>query len=127
MSGGGRSLENICEKIDAGTLTCCSVSLVIASKKTAGAIEKAGRRAIPTSVLRLQDFERDTAQFSDAISDMLDEYNIDLVVLAGWMHFYLIPPRYEGKVVNIHPSLIPAFCGKGYYGHRVHEAVVSYS
>lgn len=81
MSGGGRSLENICQRIDVGTLTCCSVSLVIASKKTAGAIEKAGRRAIPTSVLRLRDFERDTAQFNDVISNVLDEYNIDFVVL----------------------------------------------
>lgn len=124
VSGGGRSLENVCEKIDAGTLTGCEVSLVIASKKTAGAIEKAERFGIPTRVLRLKDFERSTELFSDAISNVLDEYDVDLVVLAGWMHFYLIPSRYEGHVINIHPSLIPAFCGKGYFGHHVHEAVV---
>lgn len=125
VSGGGRSLENICEKIDAGTLTGCEVSLVIASKNSAGAIENAERCGIPTRVLRLKDFERSTERFSDAISNVFDEYDVDLVVLAGWMHFYLIPSRYEGHVINIHPSLIPAFCGKGYFGHHVHEAVVS--
>lgn len=125
VSGGGRSLENICEKIDSAVVNGCKVSLVIASKKSAGAIEKAERRGIPTRVLRLRDFERSTELFSDAISNVLDEYDVDLVVLAGWMHFYLIPSRYEGKVINIHPSLIPAFCGKGYFGHHVHEAVVS--
>lgn len=124
VSGGGRSLENICERIERRMLTGCQVSVVIASKNTAGAIEKAERFGIPTRVVRFKDFERSSERFSDALSVILDEFGVDLVVLAGWMHFYLIPPRYEGKVINIHPSLIPAFCGKGYFGHHVHEAVV---
>lgn len=124
VSGGGRSLENICERIERRALTGCRISVVIASKYTAGAIEKAERFGIPTRVLRFKDFARSTERFSDAISAALDEFGVDLVVLAGWMHFYFIPSRYEGKVINIHPSLIPAFCGKGYFGHHVHEAVV---
>lgn len=127
VSGSGRSLENICERIDRGALTGCQVSLVIASKSTAGAIQKAERFGISTRVLRFKDFEKSIGLFSDAISSVLDEFGVDLVILAGWMHFYHIPPRYEGKVINIHPSLIPAFCGKGYYGHYVHQAVVSSS
>lgn len=125
ISGGGRSLENICERIEAGTLTGCEISVVIASKKSAGGIQRAERFGIPTRVLRMRDFDNNTELFSCKVSNLLDEFSVDLVVLAGWMHFYLIPPRYEGKVINIHPSLIPAFCGKGYYGQRVHDAVVS--
>lgn len=125
ISGSGRSLENLCERINAGTLTGCNISLALASKKSAGGIARAENFGIPTRVLRLRDFDDNSEQFSDSISNLLDEFAVDLVVLAGWMHFYLIPPRYEGKVINIHPSLIPAFCGKGYYGHRVHDAVVS--
>lgn len=125
VSGGGRSLENICARIADGQLTGCEIRVVLASKQSAGAIQKAERYGIPAQVLRQCDFDNNTEAFSDAISALLDEYGIDLVVLAGWMHFYLIPQRYEGKVLNIHPSLIPSFCGKGYYGNRVHEAVVS--
>lgn len=124
VSGGGRSLENLCERVQSGGLTGCEIKIVIASKTSAGAIEKAERYGIPTRVLRYKDYNKDTQLFSDAISATLDEYRVDLVVLAGWMHFYFIPPHYGGRVINIHPSLIPAFCGKGYYGHHVHEAVV---
>lgn len=125
VSGGGRSLENLSEYIDSGSLTRCKIEVVVASKKTAGAIARAEKRSIPTRVLRLTDFDSDAGRFSDAISDVLDNFEVDLVIMAGWMHFYRIPSRYDGKVINIHPSLIPAFCGKGYYGSRVHEAVVS--
>lgn len=126
VSGGGRSLENICARIADGQLTGCEIRVVLASKQSAGAIQKAERYGIPAQVLRQCDFDNNTEAFSDAISALLDEYGIDLVVLAGWMHFYLIPQRYEGKVLNIHPSLIPSFCGKGYYGNRVHEAVLKF-
>lgn len=127
VSGGGRSLDNICERLEAGTLSGCEVSVVIASAATAGAIQRAEKYAIPTRVVSMKAFERQTQPFSDAVTRVLDEFGVDLVVLAGWMHFYCIPPRYYGKVINIHPSLIPAFCGKGYYGQRVHEAVVRIS
>lgn len=125
VSGSGRSLENLCEKVEDGSLSGCNMKLVISSKKTAGAIARAEKYSILAKVLRLKDFESDTEAFSEAISNSFDEIEADLVIMAGWMHFYKIPPRYDGKVINIHPSLIPAFCGQGFYGHRVHEAVVS--
>lgn len=125
VSGGGRSLQNICERIEHGSLTGVTVSVVVASKSTAGALARAERFGIQTRVLEAKDYAKDTNDYSDAISNVLDEFKIDLVVLAGWIHFFMIPKRYMHKVINIHPSLIPSFCGKGYYGDRVHEAVVS--
>lgn len=124
VSGSGRSVENLCESIEDGRLTRCKIALVIASKGRAGAIERVKRYGIHAHVIRPIDYGRDINRFSDAISNMLDDFSIDLVVMAGWMHFYLIPDRYFGKVLNIHPSLIPSFCGQGFYGSQVHEAVV---
>lgn len=124
VSGGGRSVENICERIDSGRLCRCEVSVVVCSKQSAGAIDRVSRFGIPTRVVRLIDYDKSVEKFSNAVSDVLDAFNVDLVVMAGWMHFYRIPDRYLGRVINIHPSLIPAFCGKGFYGTRVHEAVV---
>jgi phosphoribosylglycinamide formyltransferase 1 len=125
VSGSGRSLENICERMEAGTLTGISIDVVIASKASAGAIQRARRFGIETRIVQPGDYRHDSERFSEAVSEVLDSFNIDLVVLAGWLHFYRIPAHFVNKVMNIHPSLIPAFCGKGYYGHRVHEAVVS--
>lgn len=125
VSGGGRSLENLCERISTNELTGVQICVVIASKKTAGAVQRAERFNIPVRVVRMKDHAGDSGRFSDAVTAVLVEHNVDLVVLAGWMHFYQIPDTFAGKVINIHPSLIPAFCGKGYYGHLVHEAVVS--
>jgi formyltetrahydrofolate hydrolase len=124
VSGSGRSLENICQRIEDGRLTGIDVNVVISSKASAGALEHAQRFGIESRVMQPRDYESDSDKFSDAISRVLNEFRVDLVVLAGWMHFYRIPDQFMNKVVNIHPSLIPAFCGKGYYGHRVHEAVV---
>lgn len=126
VSGSGRSLENICQKIETSQLTGCQVCVVVTSKSTAAAVQRAEKYHIPTRVVRSKDFPGGVRPFSDAISAVLDDFGVDLVVMAGWLHFYQIPPRYDGKVINIHPSLIPAFCGKGFYGKRVHEAVVSH-
>lgn len=123
VSGGGRSLQNILDLITNGRLTGCNVCLVIASNKSAAALQRAAVSDVPTRVVRLRDYEG-SDEFSEGVSKVLDAFEVDLVVMAGWMHFYRIPTRYDGKVINIHPSLIPAFCGKGYYGHRVHQAVV---
>lgn len=124
VSGSGRSVENLCKSIEEGRLTRCEVALVIASKGKAGAIERVKKYGVPTRVIRPIDYEKDIVRFSNAISEILDSFSVDLVVMAGWMHFYVIPDRYFGKVLNIHPSLIPSFCGQGFYGSRVHEAVV---
>lgn len=125
VSGGGRSLQNLCERIHDSKLENCEISVVVASRKTAKAIQKAENFGVPTRVLRAKDFDQDTKLFSEAITDVMDEFEVDLIVMAGWMHFFLIPQRYYNRVINIHPSLIPSFCGKGYYGDHVHEAVVS--
>mmetsp|Transcript_10793 Transcript_10793/g.33048 ORF Transcript_10793/g.33048 Transcript_10793/m.33048 type:complete len:250 (-) Transcript_10793:721-1470(-) len=125
ISGGGRSLENIFERIESGELADVKVKCVVASKASAGGLRRAEARGIPTRVLPVKDFES-VDKFSEAITSTLDEFVVDLAVLAGWMHFYKIPKKYATKVVNIHPSLIPAFCGKGYYGNRVHEAVLQF-
>ncbi|KAA8494507.1 Trifunctional purine biosynthetic protein adenosine-3 [Porphyridium purpureum] len=128
LSGGGRSLENLIVRIEQKTLTNVEIACVIASKPSAGGIERARARSIPTHVIRPRDFEgEDTVQrFSAAINDVLDRHAVELVVLAGWMHFYLIPTRFEHRVINIHPSLLPSFCGKGYYGEKVHKAVLDF-
>lgn len=125
-SGGGRSVENLCELIDRGKLKRCEIVMMIASKSNAGALERVQRFGITTKVMRPRDYD-DSSSFSQAISSVFDDFAVDFIVMAGWMHFYVIPDRYLSKVINIHPSLIPSFCGKGYYGDRVHKAVVSLS
>lgn len=124
VSGGGRSVENICERIQNGQLCGCRVCVVVCSKQNAGALDRVSRFEIPTRVVRLADYSKNVEKFSSAVSDILDAFDVHFVIMAGWMHFYRIPDRYLGRVINIHPSLIPAFCGKGFYGARVHEAVV---
>lgn len=126
VSGSGRSVENLCERIRDGLLQRCDIAVMISSKRKAGALERVQPFKVETRVIRPVDFDKDTERFSNAISTALDEFGVDIIVMAGWMHFYLIPTRYEGRVINIHPSLIPSFCGKGYYGSRVHEAAVCF-
>jgi phosphoribosylglycinamide formyltransferase 1 len=126
VSGGGRSLENLCARIADGRLTGIDVTVVVASRATSGALGRAATYGVPARVVRPVDYDRDAARHSDAVSAVLDEFRVDLVVLAGWLHFYLIPDRFARRVVNIHPSLIPAFCGKGYFGHHVHQAVLDF-
>ncbi len=122
LSGGGTTLQNILEHIDAGELPARVVT-VIGSKPGAYGLERARRNNIDTHVIRRKDFA-DTAAFSDEITGTLKPYEPDLILLAGFMLLYRIPEEFMGKVMNIHPALIPAFCGKGYYGHHVHEAVL---
>lgn len=129
VSGGGRSLVNLLQRLADGRLSQLAIVLVIASKASAGALRHASAAGIPTAVVSLRD-HRDAADpaasHSDAVSAALDGAGVGLVVLAGWLHFYAIPDRYAGRVLNVHPSLIPAFCGRGYYGAHVHEAVVAF-
>lgn len=124
VSGGGRSLENLCEHITRKLLTNVSICTVIASKPTAGAIGIAESYGLPVHVLSAKEYPSNGYEYSDAITEVLDACDPSLVVMAGWMYFYRIPTHLAGKVLNIHPSLIPAFCGKGYYGNKVHRAAV---
>lgn len=124
VSGGGRSLENLCERLRNDNLRGIDIACVIASKRSAFALERAKNFEVPSHVVSPKDCGRRSDDFSDAITKLLEHYRVELVVLAGFMHFYRIPDQYKHKVINIHPSLIPSFCGKGFYGHHVHQAVV---
>jgi formyltetrahydrofolate-dependent phosphoribosylglycinamide formyltransferase len=122
LSGGGRTLENFFEKIHDQTLDAV-VAVVVSSHPKAFGLVRAKNHLVPHCVVRREDFEN-TKSFSQAITSVLDGARVDLVLMAGFLKLYAIPPRYEGRVINIHPALIPKFCGKGFYGHHVHEAVI---
>lgn len=124
LSGNGRSLQNMLDRIAAGLLSA-SVSVVVASREDAYGLTRAhnaGIRAVVVNPLRCGGF----TGMSRGIEAALAEYPVDLIVLAGFMCFFRIPDKYLGRVMNIHPALIPAFCGKGYYGHAVHEEVIAH-
>ncbi len=121
LSGGGTTLTNLVERIRAGQLPA-EVRLVIASRECGG-VDKAKAAGIPVEVLRPRDFHT-TAVFSDALFDAVRKAEARLVVLGGFLSRIEIPPDYEGRVINIHPSLIPSFCGQGMYGMHVHQAVL---
>jgi len=123
LSGGGTTLENLCERIDAGQLDA-EVVVVVSSLSQVKGVERARRRNIPVHVVRRRDHAT-LESFSAAIDAILDTARVDLVCLAGFMVLWKIPDRYLGRVMNIHPALIPSFCGQGMYGHFVHEAVVA--
>ena len=123
VSGGGRSLENLAEVIDAGELDA-KLALVISNKRGIGALERCERLGIPARVI---DAERALAptDFAAAVFAAIEAAACDLVVLAGFLRFLPIPEAWIGRVLNIHPSLLPAFGGKGFYGDHVHRAVLA--
>lgn len=122
VSGGGRSLENL-SKLQASGELSCEIALVISDRAGAYALERAERLDIPALTI---DPTRalSPAEFSALTFEAIDEAGCSLVVLAGFLRFLPIPPGWEGRVLNIHPSLLPAFGGKGYYGDKVHAAVL---
>lgn len=124
LSGSGTTLQNFIDRIAAGTLDA-RIEIVIASRPDAGGLERARRHLIPTAVVVRKAYDSPEA-FSAAINAILRDYTIDLICLAGFLSLYLPDPEICPRVLNIHPALIPAFCGKGFYGHRVHEAVLAY-
>jgi len=122
LSGEGTSLENLFEHIDAGDLDA-RVEVVIASKKSAGGLERAERRGVPTVAVPRRDFANVSA-FNDRLHEVLDGYALDLIALLGFLSPFQMRGRYTGRCINVHPALIPAFSGQGFYGRRVHEAVL---
>ena len=124
LSGGGTTFRNLLEKIAAGSLDV-DVRLVISSSAKAGGLDIARDHGITTRVVRANDFETPEA-FSDAVFSACRDARVQLVVMGGFLKHVLIPPDFENRVTNIHPGLIPAFCGKGFYGLRVHQAVLDY-
>ena len=125
VSGGGTNLQAIMDKIADGTVTNTKIAAVISNNANAYALERAKNAGIPAECISPKQFEnRDL--FNEALLDGVKKYNPDLVVLAGFL--VIIPPaliaEYRNRLINIHPSLIPSFCGTGYYGLKVHEAVL---
>jgi phosphoribosylglycinamide formyltransferase 1 len=124
ISGGGTTLRNLIEKINAGRLHV-EIALVIASNPEARGLRFAAEAGIPGQVIERRCFASQDA-FSQAIFDRCRAARADLVVMGGFLKQLTIPADFHNRVSNIHPALIPAFCGKGFYGHRVHEAVLEY-
>ena len=123
LSGSGRSLENLQRVIAEGRLSA-RIAVVISSKSEAYGLERARQHGLDTIVVPRQEYQ-DVEAFNAAINEVLSRYNIDLVVLAGFLSLYQPPPALAEKVMNIHPALLPAFGGKGLYGDRVHRAVLA--
>lgn len=121
ISGGGTTMVNLHERITAGKLKAEIVCVISSSSKAAG-LEKAKGFGYPTHFLGRRKFADDVA-YSEALTALLQEHGAELVILAGFLKMYLPSGPYKERTLNIHPSLIPSFCGKGFYGMKVHEAV----
>jgi formyltetrahydrofolate-dependent phosphoribosylglycinamide formyltransferase len=122
ISGGGTTLQNFLDRIAAGTLPA-EMAVVVASRADAYGLERARRAGVPAVVVARKE-HADVERFNDALHAALAPFAIDLVVLAGFLSLFQPRARYAGRVMNIHPALIPAFCGPGFYGARVHDAVL---
>ncbi len=122
ISGGGNTLMNLLDEIATGHLNA-AVELVIASRECAG-VGRAASRGLRSEIVS-QKQQPSVAAFSEAIFSRCRAANIDLVVLCGFLSRIEVPADFEGRVMNIHPSLIPSFCGQGMFGHHVHEAVLA--
>lgn len=126
VSGGGTNLQAIINAVESGRITNTELVAVISNNKGAYALERAKKAGIRDIVVSPKDFE-DREAFNSALVDTVDSLRIDLIVLAGYL--VVIPPamidKYENRIINIHPSLIPAFCGTGFYGLKVHEAALA--
>jgi len=126
-SGGGTNLQALIDAEKAGKIKNGRISLVLASKKSAFALERAKDAGIETAVVKKKDFDTRKA-FTDAILSELEKHDIGLIVLAGFL--YVLSPafteKYANRIINVHPALIPAFSGDGFYGLHVHEKVLEY-
>ena len=126
VSGGGTNLQSIIDSIADGRITNAEIKVVISNNKNAYALERAAKAGIPAKALSPKDFT-DREAFNDALLQALIDSEADLVVLACCL--VVIPPKivehFKNRIINIHPSLIPSFCGKDYYGLKVHEGVLN--
>jgi phosphoribosylglycinamide formyltransferase-1 len=122
LSGSGTSLENLFEKIDDGLPA--RIVAVIGSKQTAFGLERARKHGVPAFAVPRKQYP-DVAAFNDAIHALLNDFEVDLVLLLGFLSPFETRGRFDGRTMNVHPALIPAFSGPGFYGHRVHEAVLA--
>ncbi|WP_304127637.1 phosphoribosylglycinamide formyltransferase [Mogibacterium diversum] len=121
ISGGGTNLQAIIDRLAAGELPHVELALVVSSRKNAGGLDRAERAGIKHVYIGKENFEQE-------LIELLDEHEIDIIVLAGFLKILSsdFVSRYPDRIINVHPSLIPSFCGDGFYGLRVHEAALSY-
>ena len=126
VSGGGTNLQAVLDAIDNGEIQNAEVKVVISNNKSAYALERARNHGIDALCISPKKFESRT-QFQEELLSKIDEYHLDLIVLAGFL--VTIPEamiqKYRNRIINIHPSLIPSFCGTGYFGLKVHEAALA--
>ena len=124
ISGSGRTLKNFIDLIDEGNLPL-DIRMVISSSENARGLAYTKEANIPSQVVTRSSFST-SDDYGETIFSICREADVELVVMAGFLKLVTIPSDYEGRVVNIHPSLIPSFCGQGMYGHHVHQAVLDY-
>lgn len=124
ISGGGTTLRNFLEKIRAGQLPV-EIRLVISSNPDSRGLQFAAEAGIPSAIVQRKDFA-DQDAFSREIFDRCRRAQVEVAAMGGFLKRLAIPDDFANRVVNIHPALVPAFCGEGFYGHRVHEAVLAY-
>lgn len=126
VSGGGTNLQAIIDAVENGTITNTSIEFVISNKPNAYALERAAKHGIAAQCISPKSYDTREA-FHVALKEAIDSYGVDLIVLAGYL--VILPESiirsYRNKIVNIHPSLIPSFCGDGFYGLKVHEGVLN--
>ena len=126
VSGAGTTLQNLIDQIAAGELAEARIGIVIGSRPELVGVKRAGDAKLMNFVVDRRSFA-DAGAFSKAVFSLCDDAGVDLVVLAGWLCLLDLPEKYAGRVMNIHPALLPGpFGGKGMYGARVHEAVINH-
>lgn len=127
VSGGGTNLQALIDAVDSGVIKHAEIGVVVSNNPDAYAITRAENANIPTVIIPSKEY-RDQALFEEKLIQTLQEYQIELIVLAGFMRILSenFTSKYPKRILNVHPSLIPAFCGKGFYGLKVHEAALAY-
>jgi formyltetrahydrofolate-dependent phosphoribosylglycinamide formyltransferase len=124
LSGSGTTLQNLIEHVEAGTLAA-RIVVVLASRPDAYGLERATQHGLEAICVPRRAY-RDAEAYHRELHAALDRYAPELIALAGYLHLFRLAPQYRGRVMNIHPALLPAFCGQGFYGLRVHQAVLEY-
>lgn len=127
VSGGGTNLQALIDAQNSGIIKSGKIALVVSSNANAYAITRAESADIPVAIVPKKEMSSQE-EFEQKMIEVLESYSIDMIVLAGFMNILTADfiRHYENRIINVHPSLIPSFCGKGYYGLRVHEAALAY-
>lgn len=123
LSGEGTGLENLLDRIDAGEVPG-RVVVVVSSREKAGGLARAERRGVPAVAVPRKG-QPDVSAFNDRVHEVLERYGADFVACLGFLSPFELRGRYEGRALNVHPALVPAFSGRGWYGRRVHEGVLA--